>query len=149
MEFDRKFFMVAAAVIVAVLVVIAVLWFYVIPRTELVVTTAYHEGSTNAININVKLENSGTVDIVEIRYEIVVRNDTHAFIDETGNISQISPGGSRQIKTYFFGDQFETYDIHVNLSFESKGTVFTEEFTHTNGRYMNEKWTDTVSKTHL
>jgi len=149
MEFDRRIFMVVAAVVIAILVVIAVLWMYVIPRTELTVTTAYREGSLNAINVNVKLENTGTEDIRDIRWEIEVRNGTQSFIDESGNISKISPGGSKQISTHFFGDQWETYDIHVNLSFESKGTVFTEEFTHSNGGYMNERLTDTVSKTHL
>ncbi len=149
MEFDRRNLMIIAAVAVAVLVVVAALWFYVIPRTELQVTTVYREGSLNVININVKLENTGTENIEKIIWEIEVRNDTRSFIDETGNISDIRPGGSKQIATYFFGDQWETYEIFVNLSFESKGTVFSEEIRHVNGGYMNQRWTDTFSKTHL
>lgn len=141
--------LVAMTVAVVVIVVFAVLWYYVIPRADLFVRTVYHEGSNNAIHVNSKVKNQGTVDIEGLTITIVVTNGTHDFVDEVTGVGGLSPGDSRELKTHFFGDQWVQYTIIVTVDFDSNDEHFSRTFTYTTGDYMNEVHEDHVNKVFL
>ena len=145
----KKRIAVVAAVVVIAILLIASLWFFVIPRTEMHVITVYHEGSTGIINVNVKLDNRGTVDAEKVSVHVLVSNATAVFLDETAETTQISPRESHEFKMHFVWDQYEHYVIEVTVDFDTESEHFSEEFVHRPGGYMTERFEDTMDKVHV
>ncbi len=140
---------VALAIAVVAILVVASLWIFVIPRTEIRVMTVYREGSTGIINVHVKLENRGTVNAEQVNVHVLVMNSTRTFLDESDEVSQISPRDAHEFKMHYVGNQHEDYVIEVTVDFDTESEHFSQTFTYTPGNYMTEVFEETIEKVHL
>ncbi len=120
---------VASAVLVAVLLFSA--WYWVIPRTDVRVQVQYHEGLFNAIAVDIRIINDGTVALAPLHVELVVADEaTHAAMGFFNNTTSLAahrtynPGAVE-----FKGDEVSTnYTISLLVSFTAGATRATRTF---------------------
>jgi len=113
-----------AVAIILVVVLIPMLYFVVIPRTELTLKVYYNESVLNQINVDSELRNGGTVAVDDLTLEISVVNSTDQEMGEhnytVGSIAPFS-GPERLEAITFRGSQYEDYTIMIDLQFSSGG----------------------------
>ena len=138
-----------AAAVVLVIVLVPLLYFVVIPRTELTLKIYYNESLLNQINVDSELRNGGTVGVDDITLEISVVNFTDAQMGHQ-NYSVPSVGSfsapQKLDAITFRGSQYEEYTIIIDLHFSSQGRDFSGHWSHdTEEPWMNQDFTETVS----
>ena len=138
------------AVAVALLIIIpAVLYFGVVPRTELTLKVRYNEGILNQINIASELRNTGTIDAGSIKLELSVSNRSDTEMGKAEYLISIvaaHAGPYRPDTLTFRGNQLERYTIIVELEFSSGSRTFTRHWSfNTAEPWMNQDFSDTVS----
>jgi hypothetical protein len=138
-----------AAAVVMVIIVVPLLYFVIIPRTELSLKIYYNESVMNQINFDTELRNGGTVPIDDITLEISVVNSTDAQMGHQNNsVQNIGPfSAPKDLDAISFrGSQYEQYTIIIDLHFSSQGRDFSNHWSHqTEEPWMNQDFTETVS----
>lgn len=134
--------------VVAVLVLIPLLYFVVIPRTELTLKIYYNESLLNQINVDAELRNGGTVSVDDVALEISVVNSTDQ--EQAGHNytpSSIAPHATYRGEAMTFrGSQYEDYTILIDLRFSAGGRSYSEHWSHeTKEPWMNQEFTEMVS----
>lgn len=147
----RRVMLVFTAVTIA-LVVVPIMYYYVIPRPELRITTVYHEEfavSVGMIKVGAKLENTGTVKFDSVYVELNVVNATGELRGhKTLNITSLSPGSWRSLSTNFSGSHYKDYFITLHVRIEGGSRAVKKTITHSvqdsKDSAMNIEWTDYV-----
>jgi hypothetical protein len=127
-------------VIVLVIILVPLLWFVVIPRADAELVIQYHEGAVGGISVDARIENHGTRAMDELQLRITVQ--------DSGDIRMAEPSIYEGIvgahdeapmdAIVFTGDQWDTYHIFVEWSFECAGSTYTgAEHYDTEGTEMN------------
>jgi len=145
----RRGRLMGAVLIVLVVVLIPLLYFVVIPRTDLTLKVYYNESMLNQINVDSELRNGGTVAVDGLVLEISVVNSTDQQVGGQNytvtSIGPFSPPEKLQAIS-FRGDQYEGYTIIIDLTFRAGGRSFSEHWSHeTKEPWMNQDFTETVS----
>jgi len=114
----RRVRRVAPVVLVAFLLFAA--WWWVVPRQDVVIRAQYHEGLFNTIAVDMKVINSGTVELEPLRIELVVtESENHTamgFLNVTTSLSPHRTFNAQAVQ--FKGDQLTTdYTISVTVEF--------------------------------
>lgn len=137
--------------LIILLVVIPLLYYYVIPRFEIRVTTMYHEeivfGGVGHIKVAVNIENTGTIVLDEVTVDINVVNDTRALRGhKIENFKSVHAGESVALSVDFSGSHYKDYyiTIYLNVSYgsETKRTLITHSVIDSKNNAMNIEWTD-------
>ena len=140
----RRFAMKILIIIVVACVIIALSYHFIIPRLELKVITQYREASGLAINLDSKIENEGTLSINQYTMNITILNSSDVEVAKgdyfLANLDAHSSHNFNNI--YFFGDQYESYKIMINISFESSGKDYSKTFDHTVEEYIIIRYED-------
>jgi hypothetical protein len=138
-----------ALLAVAVIVIIPLLYFFVIPRTELAVKVSYNESVLNRINVAAQLKNSGTQEVTDVDLDVSVVNSTDSGMGSREySVGTVAPymGVAKLQSLTFRGDQYERYTIVVTISFSAGGERHSRHFSHdTQEPWMNQDWTDVIS----
>jgi hypothetical protein len=142
-----KLMLVVAVVLVVVL--IPLVYFVVIPRTDLTLKVSYNESVLNQINVDSELRNGGTVAVEDLTVEISVVNTTdQEMAGRNYTVRSISPFSEpeRLDAITFRGSQYEEYTIIIDLEFSSGGQKYSGHWSHeTEEPWMNQDFTETVS----
>lgn len=134
-------------VIVIVACIIIVLSFhFIIPRLDLKVITAYSEGSAMVINLDSKVQNDGTLDIIDFSLNITVFNSSGGVVAKGDYyLADLDAHSSHRFDNiYFFGDHYEPYRITIAVNFESDGKQYSENFEHNVEEYILQSFEDRV-----
>jgi hypothetical protein len=138
-----------AAAVLLVVIIIPLLYFVIIPRTELTLKVSYNESLLNQINVDPELRNGGTVGISGLVLNITVVNSTDSEMGSREySVSSISPfsGPARLPVLSFRGDQYDEYTILIELSFSAGGQAYSRHWSHeTDEPWMNQDFMETVS----
>lgn len=142
-----KLMLAVAAVLVVVL--IPLLYFVVIPRTELTLKVYYNESVLNQINVDSELRNGGTVAVDDLTLEIsVVNSSDQEMGGQNYTVRSIAPfSGPEKLEAITFrGSQYDEYTIIIDLQFSSGGRGYSGHWSHgTEEPWMNQDFTETVS----
>ena len=135
----RRVRRVAPVVLVAVLVFGA--WWWVVPREDVVVRAQYHEGLFNTIAVDLKVINSGTVELEPLHIKLVVTESQSGaamgFLNVTASLSPHRTFNAQAVQ--FKGDQLTTgYTISITVEYSAGAshTLKTLDF-RTEEPYMN------------
>ena len=106
--------------VVGVAIIIFAAWWWVIPRTDVVVKAQYHEGLFNTIAVDMKIINSGTTELEPLHIEVVVtetgNNTAMGFFNTTTSLGAHRTYNAAAIQ--FKGDQITTsYAISIKLTY--------------------------------
>ncbi len=130
---------VGAVVLVGVLVFSA--WFWIIPRADVRVQAQYHEGLFNAIAVDLRVINDGTVSLSPLHIELVVTDSgTGAAMGFYNVTTSLGPhrtynGDALQFK----GDEIATnYTLSITVRLTAGSTPITRSLDfRTEEPYMN------------
>ncbi|MEE9150820.1 MAG: hypothetical protein V3U20_03195 [Thermoplasmata archaeon] len=130
-------------VIVAILI-ISLSYHFIIPRIELKVITQYQESSGLVINLDSKVRNEGTLNIQHFSMNITILNSSDGVVAKGDYyISDLDAHSSHSFDNiHFFGDQYEPYQIKINISFESSGKDYSESYDHNVKEYIRQRYED-------
>jgi hypothetical protein len=120
-----------AIVLLLVLLVGLSSWYWVIPRTDALLTVQYHEGLFNAIDIDARVDNRGTVALVSLHVELVVTVDGTGEAVGASNATRSLPAHSvlDLSAIAFKGDQITTnYRISVTARYLTGGEPTVKSF---------------------
>jgi hypothetical protein len=117
-EHLRRARRIGAVVLVAFLAFGA--WYWVIPHSEVRLQAQYHEGLFNAISVDVRVINDGSLPLAPLRIEVVVTdNATGAamgFYNQTTSLAAHRTWNGEDLS--FKGDQIQTnYTISIVLRY--------------------------------
>jgi hypothetical protein len=127
-------------IVVLAIVLVPLLWFVVIPRADAELVIQYHEGAVGGISVDARIENHGTRSMNDVQLRITVQDSGDIRMAEPATFEGIvSAHGEAPMEAIAFtGDQWETYHIFVEWSFECAGDTFTgTEHYDTEGTEMN------------
>ena len=132
---------------IVALILIPLLYFLVIPRTEVVITVQYAEGFQNAIYIDAKAENRGSrpVDGLTVKISVVNETDIVVMTTEMDTSSSISIWSERDFDFHRFqGNQRVNFALIVDVELESAGHSYSSSDTFYVKDYMNQRFELTV-----
>lgn len=124
------------AIIVVLAVILApVLYMVVIPRANAELVIQYHEGLIGGITVDARIENHGTRAMNAVSLTIQVQNSTDAkMADPTIFKGVVGAHAEAPLDAVAFGgDQWDTYHIFVEWSFDCAGRTF-----QGSGHYVTE-----------
>lgn len=130
----------ATLFIVLLIVVVPLLYYVAIPRADAELVIQYHEGITGGISVDARIENHGTREMSDVSVIILVQDSSDTRMAEPtsfqGEVGAHSDAPMDAVT--FTGDQWDTYHIFVEWSFECAGQSYqgTEHF-DTEGDAMN------------
>ena len=138
--------MIIVMMVIAVISILVISYIYIIPRTELTVKTIFNE-NFSGIAVGCKIKNSGNKDIDDFSIHMEIRNSTKGVMDELNfTRKSIRPGEEFDTTNLqFYGDQFETYTIILEIEFKSDGKSYKDTIKHTAKDYMNLTWDDKIT----
>jgi hypothetical protein len=142
---------VAVGVLVG-LVLPALLYGFVIPRADVTVRTWFNEGFLNAMTVDAKVINSGTVEVSNLDINISVMKDVKGVevhvADLTGYSSSVGFMSEEKFSSItFHDDQNAKYILVVKISFDAGGTQITKSYTHrVNTAVMNTYFNDHIQE---
>lgn len=134
--------------VVVIIMIVALSYQFIIPRIEVSTITQYRESSGVSINVDSKIENKGTLEIEHLSLNITVLNSTNVMVARGDHyVASIGAHSSKSLDNIqFYGDQYEGYKVVIELSFESKGKSYSENYSHRSGNYMMSTWEDIFVK---
>lgn len=127
-------------VVVLLLVLVPILYFVAIPRASAELVIQYHEGIAGGIFVDARLENRGTRAMTDVKVSILVQNSSDVrMADPIIFEGRVSPYNDASMDSVSFtADQWETYHIFVEWSFDCAGRSYTgSEHYDTGGEAMN------------
>lgn len=138
------------AIAVAVVALIAFsAWYWVVPRMDARLSVQYHEGLFNAIDVDARVINSGTVALSSLTVELVVTVDGTGEAIGSSNASRSLPAHAtlEMDPVAFRGDQLTTdYRISVNVRFVGKDGAVVRTFGYvTVEPVMNQYFEDVLA----
>jgi hypothetical protein len=142
---------IAVAVLVG-LVLPAVLYGFVIPRADVTVRTWFNEGLLNAMTVDTKVMNDGSVEVRNIDVNISVMkvvSGVEVYVtDLTGYSSSVGILSEKKFTSItFHDDQNAKYIIVVKISFDAGGSHISKSYTHrVNQAYMNLYFNDHIQE---
>ena len=122
--------------IILIIILAQVLYYYVIPRVTIDARTVYHEatgggGTGGLINVNSKIENSGTVEARDFQVSVSVYNSTRKLLtNSTYTKSILSPGQSHEVKLSAQGNCYEDFYIIVEIQIQTSGDDYYEKYNY-------------------
>ena len=148
----KKLTVFVVIILAALLLMAALLYFVLIPRTELGIQTIYHErlggGSTGGgININILFTNDGTSLITGLEYTLIVINGSDVQVmRQNERVGNLESGDLHEAKNQFIGNHLETYYITLSIHFSVEGEAFQKDFSYkTEEDAMNLDFRDRVT----
>jgi hypothetical protein len=143
----------AVAVVVLVgLVLPALLYGFVIPRADVTVRTWFNEGLLNAMTVDTKVINDGTVEVTNLDINISVMKDVKGVevhvADLTGYSSSVGMMSEKKFTSITYHDDMNAkYILEIKVSFDAGGTHITKSYTHrVNEPVMNLYFNDRVQE---
>jgi hypothetical protein len=130
---------IGAAIFVAFLIFAA--WYWVIPRVDVRVQAQYHEGLFNAIAVDVRVINDGSVALAPLHIELVVTDSgtgaAMGFFNVTASLAPHRTYNSESLQ--FKGDEIATnYTLSILVRFTAGTTQVTRSLDfRTEEPYMN------------
>ncbi|UCH88490.1 MAG: hypothetical protein JSV49_09555 [Thermoplasmata archaeon] len=110
-------------------------YYFVWPRVEMELITAYHESTGAAssggfINVNTQLKNVGTKTLEDVNVTIVVieTDSGEQAASATESYYNIDRGEKEEMRIEYMGDHYKAYTIELNIEFQSDGNSYTQEF---------------------
>ena len=128
------------AIIILALILVPLLWFIVIPRADAELVIQYREGVTGGISVDARIENHGTRSMNDMQLSILVQDSGDTRMAEPTTFQGIvGAHGEAPIEAIAFtGNQWDTYHIFIEWSFECAGRTYSgSEHYDTNGTEMN------------
>ena len=148
----RGVFIVLGSVLLLMLLV-PLSYYYVIPRSEVTITTVYHEisgsGTVGVIMVATRVENTGTLRASDIRMEVVVVNGTYSDMGHY-NMSRdlMRPRTRAEDSMSFTGSHYSDYHITIRISFtagqQRVDQVITHSVIESERPEMNIIWRDVI-----
>jgi hypothetical protein len=134
------------------LVLPVLLYGFVIPRADVTVRTWFNEGFLNAMTVDAKVINDGTVQVSNLDINISVMKDVNGIevhvADLTGYKSSVGFMSEEKFSSVtFHDDQNAKYILVVKISFNAGGTHITKSYTHrVNQAVMNTYFNDHIQE---
>ncbi len=128
------------AIIILALILVPLLWFIVIPRADAELVIQYREGVTGGISVDARIENHGTRSMNDMQMNILVQDSGDTRMAEPTTFQGIvAAHGEAPLEAISFnGNQWDTYHIFIEWSFECAGGTYSgSEHYDTNGTEMN------------
>ena len=128
------------AIIILALILVPLLWFIVIPRADAELVIQYREGVTGGISVDARIENHGTRSMNDMQLSILVQDSGDTRMAEPTTFQGIvtAHGEAPMEAIAFTGNQWDTYHIFIEWSFECAGRTYSgSEHYDTNGTEMN------------
>jgi hypothetical protein len=128
------------AIVVLAIILIPLMWFVVIPRADAELVIQYHEGITGGIAVDARIDNHGTRAMNDVQIRITVQDSGDTRMAEPALFEGVvsAHGEASMAAITFTGDQWDTYHIFVEWSFECAGSSFSgSESYDTKGDQMN------------
>ena len=114
-------------------------------RCELNPTTG-GGGTGGLINVNSKIENSGTVEARDFQISVSVYNSTRKLLtNSTFTQDILSPGQSHEVKLSTQGNCYENFYITVEIQFQTSDNDYYEKYNYeTHEDAMNIGFEDSI-----
>jgi hypothetical protein len=128
-------------IVVLAIILVPIFWFVVVPRADAELVIQYHEGVMGGIAVDARIENHGTRAMTEVTISITVQDSSDTRMAEPEVFEGMVPahGDEPMDAVAFTGDQWDTYHIFVEWSFECAGDRYTGSETYnTEGDAMNQ-----------
>jgi hypothetical protein len=128
------------AIVVLAIILIPIMWFFVIPRADAELVVYYHEGVVGGISVDARIENHGTRTMTDVQIKMTVQDsgDTRMADPTTFEGVVTAHNEASMDAITFTGDQWETYYIFIEWSFECAGVNYSgSESYDTEGEEMN------------
>ena len=128
------------AIIILVLILVPLLGSIVIPRANAELVIQYREGVTGGISVDARIENHGTRSMTDMQLNILVQDSGDTRMAEPTTFQgSVSAHGEAPLEAVSFnGNQWDTYHIFIEWSFECAGGTYSgSEHYDTNGTEMN------------
>lgn len=128
------------AIVVLAIILVPLIWFVIIPRADAELVIQYHEGVVGGISVDARIENHGTRSMSDVQLRITVQDSSDTRMAEPVLFEGlVSAHGEAPLEAITFtGDQWETYHIFLEWSFECAGDTYTgTEHYDTEGTAMN------------
>jgi hypothetical protein len=133
------------AVVVLLIILGGVIYYAFIPRAELKVRTDFLE-TPSGIFVVCEASNAGTVMIEDMNVTLNVYNTTDELMNGTSfSVNVLKRGDFIDKHVHFFGDQFESYLIHITVNFKSYGNKYQKTLTYSAGEHMRMSFEDSIS----
>lgn len=128
------------AIVVLAIILVPLMWFVVVPRADAEMVIQYHEGVVGGISVDARIENHGTRAMNDLQVQITVQDSEDTRMADParfeGTVGAHSEAPMDAIT--FSGDQWDTYHIFVEWSFECAGRNYSgSESYDTKGTEMN------------
>jgi hypothetical protein len=144
----RRMISIILVIAIVACLIIVLTFHFIIPRLDIKVITAYSEGTAMVINIDSKVQNDGTLDILDFSLNITVFNSSGGEV-AMGDyyLPDLGAHSSNSFENiHFFGDHYEPYRITIAVNFESEGKLYTENFEHNVEEYLLQSFEDRVER---
>lgn len=137
-----------------VLLLAPIIYYYIIPREEMTITTIYHEisgaGGTGLIAVAFRVENTGTQDITDLSLKVLIVNQTYETKDTWNHtVGKLELREKIDHSEAFSGTHYKNYYITIETSFTIEGNHYHRTITHSviekEHPEMNIEWKDTIS----
>ena len=134
------------------LVIIPSLWFLVIPREEITLTTIYHEvtgtGTVGMITVGIRIRNTGSRPVEDLRYSVTVVNGTYVYKGGFNGTATLGILASVEDSTTFAGSHYRDYiitvDIWAVIDGRERHWTLSHSVIEAKHPEMNIEWTDVL-----
>jgi hypothetical protein len=136
----KKTILVGLVIIAIIILAGSGIYYYILPRVEVELTTVYHEATGGAssgglINVNTQIKNVGTKSLEDINVSLEVTDSESEKIvaSYSNSYYKIEIGEKEEPRVEFMGNHYLPYRIHVKIEFSADGKIFSREFTYNTG----------------
>lgn len=127
-------------VVVLAVVLIPLMWYVAIPRADAELVIQYHEGVIGGISVDARIENHGTRAMNDLQVQITVQDSSDTRMADPARFEGVvgAHTDAPMDAITFTGDQWDTYHIFIEWSFECAGRNYDgSESYDTEGTAMN------------
>jgi hypothetical protein len=133
------------AVVILLIIMGGVIFYAFIPRVELKVNTDFVQ-TPSGIFVVCEASNTGSVLVEDVNVSFNVYNATDELMNGTAfSVNVLKRSDYAEEYVHFFGDQYESYIIHITVYFKAQGRKYQKILSHSAGEYMRMSFEDSIS----
>lgn len=132
--------------VIALLVAGYTVFTYLIPHTDVVITTAYKDSWSGKF-VQTEVNNKGTEPLLGLKISVAVWNGSQLMDSVEESVGDLEAHSNHTIqRLHFYGHSLDQYTIVVQVSFKTAGENFQETYTYDSEPVQSHLWEDKIFK---
>ena len=117
---------------------------YLVPHTQVVVTTAYKDSWSGKF-VQTEVNNKGTEPLRNLKISVAVWNGSQLMDSVQESVGDLKAHDNHTIQAlHFYGNSLDQYTIVVQVSFKTASKNYQETFTHDSEPVQSHIWEDEI-----